>query len=202
MFSKLGQQDAEELRAGINRILRSSHPPKPNLNKAEVQAFRKHKRDKDRLVLTADKGVAVVITLNSAYNEVTFNEKSAIMKENLCTKYTPFTYKYIVLNENPPITKQNLHIFFFVIDGAECMDRQDYTNLINSNVATILHPDMSDLLPSKTSNRLLRSSHSDNINGAYFKNNQCQCSSFSSTGPRAWNSFPIRVKTAQSFRQF
>ena len=55
-------------------------------------------------------------TLNSAYNEVAFNEKSAITKENLCTKYTPFTYKYIVLNENPPITKQNL-----VIDGVECM---------------------------------------------------------------------------------
>ena len=53
------------------------------------------------------------ITLNSTYNEVAFNKKSAIMKENLCTKYTPFTYKYIVLNENPPITKQNLYIFFF-----------------------------------------------------------------------------------------
>ena len=27
-------------------------------------------------------------TLNSAYNEVAFNENSAITKENLCTKYT------------------------------------------------------------------------------------------------------------------
>ena len=34
------------------------------------------------------------------------------MKENLCTKYTPFTYKYIALNEKPSITKQNLCIFF------------------------------------------------------------------------------------------
>ena len=34
------------------------------------------------------------------------------MKENLCTKYTPFTYKYIALNEKPPTMKQNLHIFF------------------------------------------------------------------------------------------
>ena len=31
-------------------------------------------------------------TLNSTYNEVAFNEKLAIMKENLHTKYTPFTY--------------------------------------------------------------------------------------------------------------
>ena len=59
-------------------------------------------------------------TLNSTYNKVTFNKKSAIMKENLSTKYAPFTYKYISLNEKLPITKQNLHIFFFVIDGIEC----------------------------------------------------------------------------------
>ena len=40
-------------------------------------------------------------TLNSAYNEVTFNEKSAITKENLHTKYTPFTYNDVALNERP-----------------------------------------------------------------------------------------------------
>ena len=53
-------------------------------------------------------------TLNSAYNEVTFNEKSPITKENFSTKYTPFTYKYITLNEKPHIMKQNLHIFFLL----------------------------------------------------------------------------------------
>ena len=37
-------------------------------------------------------------TLNSVYNQVTFNEKSAITKENLCTKYFTFTYKYVALN--------------------------------------------------------------------------------------------------------
>ena len=60
-------------------------------------------------------------TLNSAYNEVAFNEKLAITKENLCTKYTPFIYKYITLNEKPPITKQNLCIYFFIIGRVECM---------------------------------------------------------------------------------
>ena len=34
----------------------------------------------------------------------------------------PFTYKYIALNEKPPITKQNLCIFFFVIGGVECIN--------------------------------------------------------------------------------
>ena len=61
---------------------------------------------------------------------------------------------------------------------------------------------LSDLLPSRTSSRLLRSSHSVNIIGAYFKNSQYQCLSFSSVGPRAWNSLPTRVKTAQSLDSF
>ena len=59
-------------------------------------------------------------TLNSAYNKVAFNEKLAIMKENLHIKYTPFTYNDIALNEKLPIMKQNLCIFFLVIGGVEC----------------------------------------------------------------------------------
>ena len=58
--------------------------------------------------------LACACTLNSAYNEVAFNETLAIMKENLCTKYTPFTYKYITLNEKLPLKKQNFHIFFLL----------------------------------------------------------------------------------------
>ena len=52
---KLGQQDAEELRAEINRVLRS------NLTTAQSQAIRELKRDRDCIVLTADKGVAMMI---------------------------------------------------------------------------------------------------------------------------------------------
>ena len=59
--TKLSQQDAEELRADINRVLRYSHPPKPNLTKAQNSALRELKRDRDCRVLTADKGVAMVI---------------------------------------------------------------------------------------------------------------------------------------------
>ena len=54
--TKLSQQDVEELRADINRVLRSSHPPKPNLTKAQNTALRELKRDRDHIVLTADKG--------------------------------------------------------------------------------------------------------------------------------------------------
>ena len=59
--TKLGQQDAEELRAEINRVLRSSHPPKSNLTRVQSQAIRELKRDRDQIVLTADKGIAMVI---------------------------------------------------------------------------------------------------------------------------------------------
>ena len=55
--TKLGQLDAEELRAEINRVLRSSHHPKPNLTKAQSKAIRELKRDRECIVLTADKGI-------------------------------------------------------------------------------------------------------------------------------------------------
>ena len=61
---------------------------------------------------------------------------------------------------------------------------------------------LSDLLPSRTSSRLLSSSQSDNIHRAYLKISQCQHSSFSSTEPRAWNSLPTMVNTAQSLDNF
>ena len=61
---------------------------------------------------------------------------------------------------------------------------------------------LSDLLYSRSSSRLLWSSQSDNIYGIYFKNSQCQLSSFSSAGPRAWNSLPTVIKTAQSLDTF
>ena len=49
------------------RVLRSSHPPKPNLTKAQNSALRELKRDRDCIVLTADKGVAMVIMDRQEY---------------------------------------------------------------------------------------------------------------------------------------
>ena len=42
------------------------------------------------------------------------------MKDNPHTKYFPFTYNDIALNEKQPIMKENLCIFFFIIGGVEC----------------------------------------------------------------------------------
>ena len=59
--TKLSQQDAEELRANINWVLRASHPSKHNLTKAQNLAIRKLKKDRDHIVQTVDKGEAMVI---------------------------------------------------------------------------------------------------------------------------------------------
>ena len=55
------EQEAQELRADINSILRRVHAPKPNLTKQERRGLAQLKKDKDRLVLTAEKGVAMVV---------------------------------------------------------------------------------------------------------------------------------------------
>ena len=49
------------------RVLRSSHPPKPNLTKSQLQATRELKRNRNHIVLTADKWVAMVIMHRQDY---------------------------------------------------------------------------------------------------------------------------------------
>ena len=61
---------------------------------------------------------------------------------------------------------------------------------------------LADLLPSKTHSMALRSSTSNAIPPAHFKNNQCHRSSFSSAGLMAWNSLPPTVKTCHSIDTF
>ena len=63
----LDHQEAKELRADINRLLRCSHPPKPNLTKAELQALSQVMNDRNRKALTADKGVAMVVMDRNEY---------------------------------------------------------------------------------------------------------------------------------------
>ena len=76
--TKLSQQDAEELRADINQVIRSSHPPKPNLTKVQSIALRELKRDRDHIVLTADKGVVMVIMYRQDY----INKVNTLLNQN------------------------------------------------------------------------------------------------------------------------
>ena len=66
-WQRLTNQDAEELRPDINGLLRQAHAPKPNLNKEERKVLSELKRDKDIIVLTADKGVAMVVLDKKEY---------------------------------------------------------------------------------------------------------------------------------------
>ena len=61
MCPKLKEEDAMELRADINSLLRKGKTPKPNLTKQERIGLTQLKKDQDRVILTADKGVALVV---------------------------------------------------------------------------------------------------------------------------------------------
>ena len=96
--TKLSQQDAEELRADINRVLRSSHPPKPNLTKAQMSALRELKKDRDRIVLTPDKGVAMVVMDRQDY----INKANHLLNQN--------TYKTITKDPTNTINNKLINI--------------------------------------------------------------------------------------------
>ena len=57
----LKPSEADEFRADIARILKQARPSKSNISKEEWKAIKELRADKDCLVLTADKGVALVV---------------------------------------------------------------------------------------------------------------------------------------------
>ena len=66
----LEPHNAEELRAEIRRALRPSHKSRRNITKEEAQALTELKNDHSRVILTADKGVALVIMDRTEYNNI------------------------------------------------------------------------------------------------------------------------------------
>ena len=68
--SKLPSQEADEFRSDINRCLKEQqqHHNNCNLNPAQYRALTQLKQDSTRVVLTADKGVAMVIMDQQDYN--------------------------------------------------------------------------------------------------------------------------------------
>ena len=73
MCPKLKEDDAMELRLDINSLPRKAKIPISNLTKQEKIALSQLKKDNDRVILTADKGVAMVIMDKEDYNN---NHKS------------------------------------------------------------------------------------------------------------------------------
>ena len=58
-----------ELRADINSILRKGKTPKANLTKEEKIGLAQLRKDKDRIILMADKRVAMVVMDREDYNK-------------------------------------------------------------------------------------------------------------------------------------
>ena len=65
---KLKEEEAMELRADVNSLFRKAKVPKANLTKQERIGLSQLKKDKERVILTADKGVAMVIMDKEDYN--------------------------------------------------------------------------------------------------------------------------------------
>ena len=65
---RLPSGKAEELRGEVKAILKKEVKNKPNITKEEHQAIKELRRDKTRMVLTADKGVSMVVMDREDYN--------------------------------------------------------------------------------------------------------------------------------------
>ena len=66
--SKVQQREAEELRGEVKSIIEKTHNP-PNITKEEMNAIRELKEDTSRMVLTADKGVSLVVMDTADYKK-------------------------------------------------------------------------------------------------------------------------------------
>ena len=69
MCHKLKEENTGELRADINSLLRRAQVPKSNLTKQESIGLSQLKKDKDRVVLTANKGVTRVVMDKEDYTK-------------------------------------------------------------------------------------------------------------------------------------
>ena len=67
--NQLQQGKAEELWGEIKAVLKKIHPPKFNITREERKAIEELRRDKTRMILTADKGVSMVVMDRDVYNQ-------------------------------------------------------------------------------------------------------------------------------------
>ena len=65
----LSDQDAQELRTETNYLLRKDKTPKSNITKGESKVLNELREGQERIVLTADKGVAMVVLDNKDHVE-------------------------------------------------------------------------------------------------------------------------------------
>ena len=66
---KLNEGQAAELSVEIKNLLKKTQTPRSNITKEEFQAIKELKHDDNRIILTADKGVALVVLNKEEYIE-------------------------------------------------------------------------------------------------------------------------------------
>ena len=88
---QLTQGKAEELRGQIKSLLKKDHKIKPNIPRDEHQVLREMKRDNTRMVLTADKGVSMVVVDREEY---TAKSEELLQQPNYKILKTDPTNKY------------------------------------------------------------------------------------------------------------
>ena len=67
--SKLQQGEAEELREEVKTIIKKTYNPQPNITREERKAITELKKDPSRMILTADKGVSLVVIDTEEYKK-------------------------------------------------------------------------------------------------------------------------------------
>ena len=100
--AKLPTQEAEEFRFDVNRLLKQQqqHHQHCNLTPAQCRALTQLKQDNNRVILTADKGVAMVVMDLQDYN----NKAQALLQD---------TNTYQVLPKDPTPQLKNKLITLF-----------------------------------------------------------------------------------------
>ena len=99
--AKLPTQEAEEFRSDVNRLLKQQQPQQHkhcNLTTAQCRALTQLKKDSNRVVLTTDKGVTMVVMDLQDYN----NKAQTLLQDTN-------TYKVLPKDPTPPTQKQTHH---------------------------------------------------------------------------------------------
>ena len=69
IYHKLTDQDGQELRTDVNYLLRKAQQPRCNITKPERKVLKELMENQDRIILTIDKGVAMVVMDRKDYND-------------------------------------------------------------------------------------------------------------------------------------
>ena len=67
--NQLPQGKAEELRGEIKSVLKNIRPPRPNITQEERKAIEELRKDDTKMILTADKGVSMVVMNRDDYHQ-------------------------------------------------------------------------------------------------------------------------------------